>query len=207
MSEDTRPDYEIAREALTALMVRERLVIASTFIPWSKSRWAPGKDPKKPNGWRTLNWTITLMYTPGPGPYVDPVKQRRNILTTEYSAGDMHCPAQSCKNRKGREIDEMKALEVETGKVAKWPSYAAHPLPTVQDINPDPVDVFAALVRDAHDALEYGSFEEWANNLGLDVDSRKAEKSYDTVLKQGLALRHALGDKDMQEAAKSAAQL
>jgi hypothetical protein len=65
-------------------------------------------------------------------------------------------------------------------------------------IMPDKLDVIYSLISDS-DAIEYGSFEEWAENFDYETDSRKAEAIYRTCLEFGLKLRRALGDKALTE--------
>lgn len=59
---------------------------------------------------------------------------------------------------------------------------------------PDAADVLDTLASDAG-TIEYVSgFEEWANELGFDPDSRKAERTFQVSRKQSLALKQFLGD-------------
>jgi len=44
-----------------------------------------------------------------------------------------------------------------------------------------------------------GSFEDWANNLGYDVDSRKAEKTYKACLRQTEKAERFLGEELLNE--------
>lgn len=54
-------------------------------------------------------------------------------------------------------------------------------------------EVLDCLASDASSADQY-SFEEWCDNLGFNVDSRQAERTYQTVSKQTDKLRKFLGD-------------
>lgn len=60
--------------------------------------------------------------------------------------------------------------------------------------NPTVVDVLYCLAEDAASIENTRSFEEWANNLGYDADSRKAEKIFKVVERQAEALKKFLGD-------------
>ncbi len=55
---------------------------------------------------------------------------------------------------------------------------------------PDPLDILWAISRDG-DAIEM-TFEDWASELGYDVDSRKAEKTYRACQDNALRLRKIL---------------
>lgn len=75
----------------------------------------------------------------------------------------------------------------------KWNTDAPYdrgrtPLPA-----PSIADVLHSLLMDA-EAIDAGSFEEWAGDLGYDTDSRKAEGIYRECLETGLKLRAMLGD-------------
>ena len=60
------------------------------------------------------------------------------------------------------------------------------------EILPDPLDVLYSIVSDS-DVLNYSTFEDWAENLGYDPDSRRAESTYRECLKHAIALRVAIG--------------
>ncbi len=46
----------------------------------------------------------------------------------------------------------------------------------------------------ASDCAQLGSFEDWCSDFGFDSDSRKAERTYNAIVKQEAALRRLLGD-------------
>jgi hypothetical protein len=64
---------------------------------------------------------------------------------------------------------------------------------------PKPEDVLNALASDSSMVENAGSFEGWANELGYDTDSRKAEKIYKVCIKQAEKLKSFLGDDKYQE--------
>jgi len=196
----TRPDYEIAREDLSALMVRERLDVVSTFVPFSQSR--------NKGGWPSLNWRVTLQRQgrdANTGERAGPVHQ---LIETDYMAGSAHCPAHKAKAREGalpREAARDKAhnvaTECETGRKHMRVVFSQGPA-----ILPDDVDVFSALLLDS-DALDAGGFEDWAADYGYDTDSRAAEATYQACLETALKLRASLGEKLLTEARDLAARL
>jgi hypothetical protein len=162
----------IARETLQTAIDSLGLTIRSEFVPWSRSRNAKQKD-------RSLNWRVTL------------VRDGRDVLTTDYSAGIGHCP--SYRNIPGsvHSLDKAAAIDLETelGKEqrGKLSLYSGNP------ILPDTCDVVYSLVQDA-DVLNHSRFEEWASNLGYNPNSRAAEAIYRTSLEIALALRNSIGD-------------
>lgn len=201
---ESRPDYEIAREQLAALMAREGLTVAATFVPFSRSRNA---DATTSDGrpWVTLNWRVQL------------VKAGRNMIETDYSAGSAHTPAYNAPaslfvtahmpERRARE--ELEAWECENGFAGHYligtirrrgPSSAYPPL------MPDPVAVFSSLLTDS-DVLNYSGFEEWASSFGYDPDSRKAESIYRACLEIAVKLRNGLGEAVLTEAMELAGRL
>lgn len=58
---------------------------------------------------------------------------------------------------------------------------------------PDLPDVLDCLASDALGVEAVSSFEEWANEYGYDVDSRKAEKTYQETLQEAQNLLVLLG--------------
>lgn len=67
------------------------------------------------------------------------------------------------------------------------------------DRDPNTEDVLNALASDSSMVENAGSFEGWANELGYDTDSRKAEKIYKVCIKQAEKLKSFLGDDKYQE--------
>jgi hypothetical protein len=59
---------------------------------------------------------------------------------------------------------------------------------------PDVDDVMECLASDASSVVNSRGFEEWADDLGFDPDSRKAERSYHQAKRQTDDLRELLGD-------------
>lgn len=57
---------------------------------------------------------------------------------------------------------------------------------------PDLVDVLYCLIMDS-EVLERSGFEEWADEYGYDLDSRKAEQTYRLCVEQSLKLRALIG--------------
>jgi hypothetical protein len=186
---------EQARELVAKLMEDKGLTIEAVFVPWSASRNAPGRGEglgqDKDDGWRSLNWRVTLKHANGWS------------LTTDYSQGEGHCPAVKDKYLGAADcVDRQNAIlaECETGRTHG--KYTNRNKP----ILPNPVDVFASLINDS-DVLNSSTFEDWAANFGYSEDSRKAEAIYQACLKLALALRNALGDDVLTEARGVAQQL
>lgn len=149
------------------------LSMTAEFIPWSQSRNASEKMP-------SLNWKVTLL---GRG---------KPIITTDYSAGCGHCAAYKASvkqlgNQNSILRDKAIRKECETGKEYRGENSIgpAH--------NPQFADVLHSLVSDAG-AIDFATFEDWANEFGYDEDSRKGEAIYRTCLEFGLKLRSFLGD-------------
>jgi len=61
-------------------------------------------------------------------------------------------------------------------------------------VKPATADVLSCLAMDAL-GVEYArTFEEWADDLGYDTDSRRAERIWNTVIAQAIDLRRVLGE-------------
>lgn len=166
-------------ETLKQCIERLGLSISSEFVPFSKSR-------KAETNLRSLNWIITL------------VRNGRDILTTDYSAGIAHCPAyEASKTKWPMKPDLQRAIDVETetGKRAKT-DFGGRPYPSCDSIDPNPVDVIYSLAMES-DVIDYAGFEDWAESFGYDTDSRNAEKIYNACLVTALKLRAAIGETAM----------
>lgn len=193
---------------ITAEMLKNRfgITVKSEFVPWTKSR---NFDPAKHIGdsskgiktdgntkylkvsEATLNWKVTLC------------KDDREIITTDYSAGIAHAP--SYKNHQTRihgcrfSILHAKFLEheVEKGTTAYTGSEFL-PITGKGAILPETPDVVYSMLMDS-DAIDYPTFEEWADNFGYDRDSRKGEAIYRQCLEIGLKIRAGLGDSTLAQ--------
>jgi hypothetical protein len=166
-------EYKDKKAAIKKLL--NYLPYATKFVPFSKSR----------NGEKTpsINWRVTL------GP-----------LTTDYMQGYGYCPAY--KRWGYRYVGEVAAVnaECETGYTHTLAVGGQNePQSTHKRIPcPDLADVVYSLVSDAS-VLDYPDFDTWASDVGYDVDSRSAEKTYQECLKIGLAFRSMLRPGHLQQ--------
>lgn len=161
------------------------LTITSEFVPFSKSRNAkPSKRDGKP--WRSLNWVVTLW------------RNGKPVITTDYSAGEAHCPAYKSNIKppvmKNYAID----FEIENGYQAKLAYGETYIAIKSKPILPDPLDVIHSLVADS-DVLDYSTHEDWADSLGYDPDSRNGERIYRQCLEYALKLRAAVGESGLAQ--------
>lgn len=147
-------------------MAAHGLTATAKFVPFSQT----GKKATKLFDY-SLNWMIAVH------------KDGREVLSSPYSAGVGHCPSYPENAPRGIRADAAEAVrrECETGRSK------GKPIPC------DTVSAFYCLLSDA-EAIDCGSFEEWADNLGFDPDSRSAEKTYRICLETGLKLQNSLGD-------------
>jgi hypothetical protein len=136
-----------------------------------------------------LHWLITL----GKG------NQR---MTCDYHQGIAH--VEGYQNHSfGRKTLEWQEQEnryrktCETGHIFdKWGSI------TGKQPAPKLADVLYCLVLDS-DVLDYSSYEEWAPEMGYDMDSRKGEEIYRLCLKQSLAFRNLIGNDVLEQLRKA----
>ncbi len=152
------------------------LFLETRFIPYSQSRNAK-PNPKFDE--RSLNWEVSLYHT-------TPNSKPRLILTSPYSAGIGGCPSYSpsfCPS-----IDYVNDIIYETDT-----GYCVKNRYQKTKIEPNSITILWSLVLDS-DAINYPNFESWADSMGFDSDSRRAESTYKQSLAIGLALRAALGD-------------
>jgi hypothetical protein len=164
------------------------LTMEAKFVPYSRSRHAK-PSPKLDD--LHLNWEVTIKH------------KGQEVLTTDYSAGIAHSPAY--KDPKSR-------IQSGSGGFSQWGFdrvrwECENGLETRSDegdggifygmrwkrIMPDIAHVLACLLMDA-EAIDYPTFEEWANNMGYNADSRKAEAIYRECVEHGLKLRAGVGE-------------
>lgn len=151
---------------------------SATFVPQSQSRNANEARP-------TINWRVKLT-------------KNGHTLETDFMQGCGHLPHYSHAFSRVAVYAAAVREACETGKSRLIPHkngydacQAARPFPSKPLPPPALVDVLYSLVSDS-DAIEYPTFEEWADNYGYDTDSRSAEKTYRACLEIGLKLRHML---------------
>lgn len=165
----------MAREELEAFAEREGITLKAEFVPWSQSR---NKGEERPS----LNWRVTVL------------REGKPVLTTDYGAGVGHCPSYQQRAT----VDSAAAVrrECETGQYQKAPGVKV-------PILPDLADVLASLAMDS-EVLDCRSFEDWAEEMGYDSDSRKAEGIYQACLAIALQMRAGLGEEGLRELREAA---
>jgi hypothetical protein len=161
----------MARTELETFMAERHVTIEARFVPWAQSR---SVKPRPTLSDRSLNWYITVFVAGRP------------VHSFDYSAGIGHCPSYSHSARPTLDYAERIAFETERG-------YAYRAGFNGKKIEPDTCSVLASLALDV-DALNYATFEQWAEACGFSTDSRSAEQVYKACLSTGLALRSALGE-------------
>lgn len=207
MTNDTNAKpWEIARDeserkALDTLRALG-FTIEADFVPFSQSGAAATKKGRAL--FPSLNWRVRVM------------RNGREIISTPYFAGMGHAPASKLKfapaggsleARKRAEQDKRRAIawECEHGRAVRngrmiytgGSNGSWRPLAIGEAIVPSIVDVMHCITLDAG-AIEFASFEEWADNYGENTDSRAAEATYRQCLAYGLALRAAVGEEGLQ---------
>lgn len=177
---------------LEAALARHGVTMTAQFVPWSKSRNRDQKDDRG-NRRMSLNWLVTIFANGTP------------VLTTDYSAGEGHCPSYGhLAGRFCRSIDYDRMLEheCETGTSANHLATLAV-FAKGKPILPDLASVMESLLLDAG-AIDSPTYEDWAADFGYDADSRKGEAIYRQCLDHGLRLRRALGDAVLQQMREAA---
>ena len=140
------------------------------FIPQSQSR---NKDNKHPS----LNWRVTL-----------------GSIETDYMQGIGHLPGYKHSARLTVYEDERQRAAAETGKWSRVEQFGFTRLPA-----PKLIDVLYSLVMDS-DVIEYDSFEDWADTMGMNSDSIKDRKIYDACMLIALKLRQLINLDDARKA-------
>lgn len=185
-------DHKQAESNLSAAMVEHKISIKSRFVPQSLSRNSTETRP-------TLNWKITVEVN------------GRAILETDYSAGIGHIPGYRFNMRERVGVRDFIREICETGRYPSGYGFAIgrgdSGVKRWSGILPvDEVTAFSCLLMDS-DVLDYSNFQEWAENMGFDSDSRKAESMYRDCLNIALTLRSALGEKSCMKMRECAQQM
>ena len=172
---ETRPDYEVAREQLSATLALMDIDIKAR-VALKDSRNADEKYP-------SLNWKIDIT-------------QKRRVVTNgvDYMQGSAHCPAYK-KQWGGDRYIKSQAIHLEcaTGQIAKR-AFGNSVYESRRRIDPPSVvDVVQSMLMYS-DVLNYRGFAEWADNFGYDTDSRKAESIYRNCLEIALEMRSLFGE-------------
>lgn len=179
----------MAKQELEAAILDIGLSIKAEFIPFSQSRNAAERSP-------SLNWRVTLSRRrSNHDPEREaPIMATAKILTTDYMSGCGQAP--SYKPRQSVDGAEAVKWECEHGYKALPMSSTGSFAKTGNPLMPETSDVVYSLIQDS-DVLDYDSFEAWATNIGYDVDSRAAEKTYQACLVIALKLRNGLGENNL----------
>ena len=173
-------DTDLAEKRQT-LIASLGIEYSAEFVPFSKSRNAKEKH-------KSLNWIVTL-------------RRGAQSIATDYMQGIAHAPIYNNPPKHiGRNTaDHVRLInhEAESGTLARymtsWDGITKKgPIPA-----PALEDVLYCLISDS-DVLNYSGFEDWAESLGMDSDSRKEEKIYQQCMSIALKLRAMLGDANIE---------
>ena len=174
-------DHKEARAILTRKLDELGVAINAVFVPDENARaWLEKRatiTQKELSGWR-LHWSVTLT-----------VRNRPIMLGVDYSQGIGWIPGYTQSLGRGMTI----------AKVALVARACTAGLGFQrQKIEVKREDVVSSLLLDAS-VLDHSGFEDWASDLGFDLDSRKAEDTYRLCVDRALAMRAAIGDAVLEE--------
>lgn len=165
------------------------------FVPQSKSR---NKDEERPS----LNWE---------GRFYKGGNFVRSEVPFKFSQGVGFVPntPQNMWDQNGhRKLYEQEVAQtgryiktklptLSNGKIDWWACHNKRPGLTETNLpKPKMAEILWALIMDS-DVLGYACFEDWADELGYNSDSRTAEKIYNDCLRTGLQLQALLGAEDL----------
>ncbi|HEX5016584.1 MAG TPA: hypothetical protein VFX15_03240 [Actinomycetes bacterium] len=149
--------------------------------------------------------TIRVDEKPGFVPYVEPFQRRPSGMMPTPSAdedGWRHFAWSVTLNRGTPGVDHQGIAtpfrsgiaHVKRTRKLQYFSQWAESLPLYQPTPPTAADVLDSLASDASAWENARNFEDFANDLGYDTDSRKAEKIYNACGEVAKSLRHFLGN-------------
>lgn len=156
-----------------------------------------GPTPHNADGWQGIEFAVSVK------------RNGKEFLATPYRLGIGHIdltkadPDSVWAWKAGMDATETNFLR--TWKRKPYANFTDKDLQTsvacklakVQKVQPKAEDVLWSLVSDS-DVLDYPTFEDWASNLGMDTDSRKAESTYRACLEIALKLRNTVGEAGME---------
>lgn len=157
--------------SLVNFLTERGLEVEGDFVPFSKSRNANERH-------YSLNWIGRIK------------SKSRVVLSADYQQGEGHLPSYKQFARRTVMYDELLKSEAETGRKHRGENFL---FPMGKRI-PFPAEDFLQCIALDCEAINAGCFEAWAEDVGFDPDSRKAEAIYRTCLNYALALRSALGE-------------
>lgn len=137
------------------------------------------------NGWPCISYNVTLEYN------------GRAVHSTDYSLGVGHVkwPKRHEDIPPGGDIPVFNTIRNNPGANLKNKAdhaTAAALLARVQKVKPDIAGVLSSLLLDGSPFFDAQSFEDWAGELGYDIDSRKAESLWRECDATGRALAWAI---------------
>jgi len=156
-------------ETTIANSVVPSLKMESTFIPYQEI-------PESVKDWQ-VNWKVRL------------ILDERTIIETDYHQGIGHLRGYNLSFYSKMSIRDHKQIStvLEGGRSTEFGI-----------VEPNIDDVLSCLIMDA-DVLTYDSFDDWAECMGYDTDSRKAEETYRACIEIGLKLRNRLGEETLPQ--------
>lgn len=152
----------------------------ATFIPQSKSRNAKEK-------YASFNWIVTISKG----------THSSQQITTDYMQGIGYAPKDNFY-AKNPSLHNKTIMESEIKLMTEGGVYCTRENQHIKKKLPAPAlrDVLCCLVSDAC-VIDAGGFENWASDMGMDTDSRKAEKLYKDCLDIAIKLRAMLGNDNL----------
>lgn len=182
MSTETKneiePDYKIANRKAKELFDSLALQVTTS----------PPRGEVRENGWQCIAYTLTFA-------------REGKSLTTEYILGIGHVDWKKATdvNRMGRFgerfVPFLNTLRTNPGATFKdklTGALLAALVATEQKVVPLPHEVLACICADGLEASQ-NTFEDWADNLGYDKDSRKAESAWHACKQPYAALCNLIG--------------
>lgn len=169
-------------KAALALLAGMGLAIESTFVPFSESRNKDRKNGKLPA--LCMNWKIRIVRADNRG---------RVLLETDYGEGMGSLPSfNKCRPFRGGgySLHDWAILEWEAEHGKKQTPFG--PSSKTPFVEPNYADVLESLVNELN-VMDFATFEDWADDLGFDKDSRKWEAVYNGCLAMAVKLRAGLG--------------
>lgn len=202
---DNRPDYELARDELRALVAS--LNLDAVVSPASGAVDNEKSEDGKPREWVHLLYTITVRgqvfsYRMGEGhvPWGKVVAGDYVVRVKGGKALRMTMEQRGMAQRK----TEQPHIRWAAHMLEAWAGTCAA-IANAAGVAPDVGEVLGCVARDG-EAINQ-TFEDWCGEFGYDSDSRKAEETYNACIAEGRKLRRILTPAQISQLAELSARL
>ncbi len=164
-------DFAQLKEQIQSILDNAGIEMAAQYVP---SEY----DPKSKE-FQGIKWKIVF-------------KSKRGEFATNFTQGIGHLPNYPKTGKMPVDILEDIKHTLQTGKICRHIGNQILKFGGKPISPPHPADVISCLLTDSS-AEDYATFEDWANEMGYDPDSRKAEAIWQACLETSRNMNRVIG--------------